>query len=256
MILLQVHQGKPLEDIKHQAKDAYRKGVFHSATLSPLVSFSWTFSSQAKVLCSVPTLFRTGKISYNDYRNGLHIMTTPMEDFPRLPSIGTLCFPDLNWPVSLAVKPKASSPDIFLCVLCISVLPWPRFLGYQVHAHWGGESAFLERFLLFIVYWVLKAFSVHYWMNSHDPLRQKVQNKETEVSDSYRKLLCWEEKPSCSRFVLEPGGWEYVYVRTSKDQLPMRPSGDMRLQSTLSLGKNFFLQNRRQGHRRILEFPV
>lgn len=45
---------------RHKApnKDAYRGCVFHSATLSPLVSSSQTFRLQVKVLCSMPTLFQ------------------------------------------------------------------------------------------------------------------------------------------------------------------------------------------------------
>ena len=56
---------------RHKApnKNAYRRSVFHSATLSPPVSSSQTFYFQVKVLCSMPTLFRTGKISYNNDRN-------------------------------------------------------------------------------------------------------------------------------------------------------------------------------------------
>lgn len=75
-------------------------------------------------------------------------------------------------------------------------------------------------------------------MDPQGPLRQKVQNKETEVNDSYRKLLCWEEEPSCSWSVREPGGWECVYVRTSKDQLPKRPSGDMSSSQLCLWGKS------------------
>lgn len=66
-------------------------------------------------------------------------------------------------------------------MFCISGgFPLTRVPGPDSHAHGGGQSDFLVAFLLFIVRQVLKAFSVQHWMDPQGPLRQKVQNKETE----------------------------------------------------------------------------
>jgi hypothetical protein len=90
--------------------------------------------------------------------------------------------------ISLFVqKARASSSGTLPCVftsVCYFGLsswsPWNRVQAQVPMYTTDGTVFFLVGFLLFIVCWLLKEFSVQYWMDPWGPLRQKVQSKERQ----------------------------------------------------------------------------